>query len=60
MWGRPSHPFAQSNMGQFFLELSLGTNKTLRELGSLRREDPELYEFYIEAFAERNKRGREP
>ena len=45
-------------MGQFFLELSLVTGKTLRELGSLRREDPELYEFYVEAVAERNKRER--
>lgn len=58
MWGRLSHPFAQSNLGQFYLGFSLATGKTLRELGALRREDPESYEFYLEAFAERNKRER--
>ena len=56
MWGRLSPPFARSNIGQFYLDLSLATGKTLRELGTLKRCDPELYEFYEEAYAERVKR----
>ena len=53
LWGRPSPPFARSDLGQLYLNFSLSTGKTLRELGEMKRSDPELYEFYEEAFAER-------
>ena len=51
-------PFAKSDVGQFYLELCLATGKTLRELGELKRSDPEYFEFLEEAYGYRRLRMR--
>jgi len=55
---KESVPFARSNIGQFYLDFSLLTGLNLRQLGNLRRKDPELYEFLEEAYVERVRRLR--
>jgi len=54
-WGKP-HPFARSNVGQFYFELCTVTSMTLRELGDLKHNEPEQYAFLEEALGERNRR----
>jgi len=38
-------------LGQFYLQFSKFSGKTMRELGEIMRTDPELYEFMEAGFA---------
>jgi len=46
-------------MAQFYWQFCQATGKTMRELGELRRTDPEGYEFLDAAFSEANRRSNE-
>ena len=46
-------------MGQFYWELSCKSGLTMRQLGDMRRRDPEQYIFIESAYAEEVKRSNE-